>query len=159
VIDRRRISKEREHLSLLKQEMDIHQHLDHPNIIKCHQIIERPTHYYFILEYCPQGTLESFIKKHDKLSESAVVAIMEQIIEGYKYLMERKILHRDLKPPNILKSGSIWKICDFGFSVQGKKNLVGEINVGTPAYMAPEALERTFYSSKTDFFSLGVICY
>lgn len=68
VIDRRRISKEREHLTLLKQEMDIHQHLDHPNIIKCHQIIERPTHYYIILEYCPQGTLENFIKKQDKLS-------------------------------------------------------------------------------------------
>lgn len=125
VIDRRRISKEREHLTLLQQEMEIHQHLDHPNIIKCHQIIERTTHYYFILEYCPQGTLENFIKKHNKLSESTVATIIEQIIEGYKYLMEQKVLHRDLKPPNILKCGSTWKICDFGFSVKGKKNLVG----------------------------------
>ena len=40
-----------------------------------------------------------------------------------------------------------------------KKQFVGEINVGTPAYMAPESLERTFYSAKTDFFSLGIICY
>lgn len=78
---------------------------------------------------------------------------------GYKYLMKQKVLHRDLKPPNILKSGPNWKIADFGFSVIGKKSLLGEINVGTPAYMAPEALERTYYSPKTDFFALGVLCY
>ena len=83
---------------------------------------------------------------------------MEQIIAGYRYLLQLKILHRDLKPPNILKSGPNWKICDFGFSVMGKRNLVGEINVGTPAYMAPESLERTIYSPKTDFFSIGVLC-
>jgi serine/threonine protein kinase len=84
---------------------------------------------------------------------------MEQIISGAKYLLEQKVIHRDLKPPNILKSGHNWKICDFGFSVMGKKNLIGDINVGTPTYMAPESLERTYYSPKTDFFSLGIICY
>jgi len=51
--------------------------------------------------------------------------------------MTHKIIHRDLKPPNILKSGFVWKICDFGFSVKGKKNLIGDLNVGTPSYMAP----------------------
>lgn len=117
--------------------MTIHTQLDHPNIVKCYQIIEKNHYYYFFLEYCSQGTLDSFIKKHEKLTESTTVTIMEQIISAYKYLMDRKVLHRDLKPPNILKSGHNWKICDFGFSVMGKKNLVGDINVGTPAYMAP----------------------
>ena len=120
--------------------MHIHRQLDHPNIIKCYDIIEKNNFYYFILEHCPHGTLDSFIKKHQKLTESTAIGIMEQIIAGYKYLLKQKVLHRDLKPPNILKSGPNWKICDFGFSVMGKKNLVGEINVGTPAYMAPEAL-------------------
>lgn len=120
--------------------MEVHRQLDHPNIIKCHRIIEKGCFYYFVLEYCSQGTLESFIKKHDRLAESTVVTIMEQIISGYRYLLEKKVLHRDLKPANILKSGYTWKICDFGFSVIGKRNLVGDINVGTPSYMAPEAL-------------------
>jgi serine/threonine protein kinase len=84
---------------------------------------------------------------------------MEQINSAYKYLLDCEIIHRDIKPPNILKVGPIWKICDFGFSVIGKKSLVGKVNVGTPSYMAPESLERTFYSPKTDFFALGVLCY
>lgn len=78
-----------------------------------------------MLEYCPHGTLDSFIKKYDHISENTATSIMHQITEGYKYLIEQKVLHRDLKPPNILKKGSVWKICDFGFSIQGKKNLIG----------------------------------
>jgi len=65
---------------------------------------------------------------------------MDQINSAYKYLLECEIIHRDIKPPNILKVGPVWKICDFGFSVIGKKSLVGKVNVGTPAYMAPESL-------------------
>lgn len=139
--------------------MEVHRQLDHPNIVKCFQIIEKPHFFYFVLEYCPHGTLDAFIKKHQKLTESTTLSIMEQILSAYRYLMQNKVLHRDLKPPNILKAGPNWKICDFGFSVIGKKSLAGEINVGTPAYMAPEALERTYYSPKTDFFALGVLCY
>lgn len=139
--------------------MEIHKELDHPNIAKCHEIIEKNTNFYFILEYCPHGTLDNFIKKFNNLSESVTTNILEQIMSGYKYLMTKKIIHRDLKPPNILKSGFVWKICDFGFSVKGKKNLIGELNVGTPSYMAPESLQRNYYSPKTDFFSFGVICY
>lgn len=62
---------------------------------------------------------------------------MEQVLSGYRYLLGLKVLHRDIKPPNILRVGNCWKICDFGFSVIGKKCLVGTINVGTPSYMAP----------------------
>lgn len=62
---------------------------------------------------------------------------MKQIVQGSKYLIEQKVIHRDLKPPNILKKGNLWKIGDFGFALENKKEYIGDINVGTPFYMAP----------------------
>ncbi len=103
--------------------------------------------------------MEALIRKKQKLSEIETIAVLDQVFDGYRYLMIQNVLHRDLKPPNILKKGGIWKIADFGFAVQGKKKLISEINVGTPTYMAPESLESTYYSHRTDFFALAVICY
>jgi serine/threonine protein kinase len=60
---------------------------------------------------------------------------MSQIISGYRYLSNQKILHRDLKPSNILRSGKIWKISDFGFSIKAFTGFVDDVNVGTPMYM------------------------
>jgi serine/threonine protein kinase len=71
-----------------------------------------------VMEYCPHGDLSNFIKHKKKIPEHMVVDIMSQILNGYNYLANLKILHRDLKPSNILRSGKIWKIADFGFSVR-----------------------------------------
>jgi serine/threonine protein kinase len=68
------------------------------------------------------------------------IEIIKQVVSGYSYLVEQKIIHRDLKPSNILKKGDTWKICDFGFALKGNKNYIGELNVGTAFYMAPESL-------------------
>ena len=74
VVDKRRLSQDILHL--IKQEIEVHRQLQHPNIVKCHDVIERGYFYYFILEYCPHGTLESFIKKHGRLAESTTVSVM-----------------------------------------------------------------------------------
>lgn len=65
---------------------------------------------------------------------------MQQIIEGYKYLIQQNILHRDLKPANVLIKGHKLKIADFGFAIKGKKSIIDNISVGTPLYMPPESL-------------------
>lgn len=62
---------------------------------------------------------------------------MDQVLAGYKYLLNEGIIHRDLKPANILRIGNKWKISDFGFSVKSKYGFKDRINVGTPLYMAP----------------------
>lgn len=111
------------------------------------------------MEYCPHGDLSHFIKQKKKIPEHVVVDVMTQILNGYRYLAGLKILHRDLKPSNVLRSGKIWKIADFGFSVKAQAGFTDSINVGTPMYMPVESLSRSFYSCKTDIFALGVILY
>jgi serine/threonine protein kinase len=73
--------------------------------------------------------------KKGRLSEEASAVIMSDVIEGVKYLMQAGIIHRDIKPANILKSDKIWKIADFGFSIQAKEETRTRQNVGTPLYM------------------------
>ena len=55
--------------------------------------------------------------------------------------------------------GNKWKISDFGFAVKSKYGFKDRINVGTPLYMSPESLKKSYYSAKTDIFALGVILY
>ena len=62
---------------------------------------------------------------------------MEQILAGYRYLLEEGVIHRDLKPANILRVGNKWKISDFGFAVKSRYGFRDRINVGTPLYMPP----------------------
>lgn len=83
---------------------------------------------------------------------------MTQILSAYNYLAKLGILHRDLKPANVLRSGKVWKISDFGFSIRSG-SFIDSLNVGTPLYMPLESLSRSYYSVKTDIFALGVIMY
>jgi serine/threonine protein kinase len=91
------------------------------------------------MEWCQNGDLEKYIIDfRDKvIPELKAIELMEQVIQGYRYLVEQGILHRDLKPANILRSGSTLKIADFGFAVKGKKTLIDSMSVGTPLYMPP----------------------
>lgn len=68
-------------------------------------------------------------------------------------------MHRDIKPANILRMGNKWKISDFGFAVRSRFGFKDRMNVGTPLYMAPESLKKSFYSFKSDIYSIGVILY
>ena len=76
-------------LDLLRKEISIHKNLDHPNIVKCIDVIETETHIYLIQEYCSGGDLSHFIaQRKSKIPESQALNIMSQISEGYKYLIK-----------------------------------------------------------------------
>ena len=77
----------------------------HENVLRLHEVIKTPYFYYLILEYCPHGNLHEYIKQKKKLSEANAVEIMEQVLAGFKYLLQEGVIHRDMKPANILRIG------------------------------------------------------
>lgn len=86
--------------------------------------------------------------------------LFKGILAGCTAIIDGGVIHRDLKPTNIMLTGNTPKIIDFGFcEVILGGGIVRAFNVGSPAYMAPEALLRTLYSEKSDSWSLGVILY
>jgi serine/threonine-protein kinase ULK/ATG1 len=74
-------------------------------------------------------------------------------------MLAQGVIHRDIKPANVMRVGNKWKISDFGFAVKSKYGFKDRINVGTPLYMAPESLKKSYYSAKTDIFSFGVTLF
>ena len=103
-------------------------------------MLKTENHFYFIYEYCNDGTLESIMHLNGTIQEEDAVKIICQIIKAFKVLVKDSILHRDLKPGNILFHQGNVKIADFGFCKDLEKNDLTKTMVGSPIYMAPEVL-------------------
>lgn len=93
------------------------------------------------------------------MSEDDALPIIREFIMGYTYIAENGFLHRDLKPANILLRDKVVKIADFGFAKKATSNPKETVNVGSPLYMSPEALQGNIYTTKNDIWSVGVILY
>lgn len=111
------------------------------------------------MEYA--GTdLSELLKKRHKLPDDKIRLYAKQILDAMLYLHQNRILHRDLKPQNILLQKDTIKICDFGFAKQmsASTNFLNSIK-GTPLYIAPEILMTRPYTHKVDVWSFGIILY
>ena len=87
------------------------------------------------------------------------MALLYQLARGLAYLHSKNILHRDLKPQNILLSGDVPKIADFGFAIKSEHQFQDKFTIGSPLYMGPEALTHRIYSTKNDIWALGVVMF
>lgn len=107
------------------------------------------------------GDLLSFIRKRGKVSEQIAKVIFKQVIEGLKYIHNKKIVHRDIKLDNILIDlDSTVKICDFGVSKKVSMNTIMYDHCGTPAYIAPEVFNKKGYDGYScDIWSAGVTLF
>ena len=152
------------HLDDLRTEAAILSTLDHPNVVKFRQLKETPTQVYLVMEMVYGGTLASLIAKRP-LSEKDAAKAMKGVFSAVKYLHAKGVIHRDIKPENILVENpgdlSSIKIADFGLSQQFQRY---EINTsddfcGTIWYMAPEQLERKYYSKAVDIWSCGIMLF
>lgn len=140
----------------IDSEINLMSNLNNENILKLYEVIKENNSIYLILELCNRGDLSMYIKTNIKDND---LYYSFQIIKGLEYLHNNNILHRDIKPQNILLHNDIIKICDFGFSKKIKDNDLISTFCGSPLYMAPEILKYNEYTDKADIWSLGVILY
>ena len=151
----------------LKSEINILKQLKHKCIIEFKHYIETKTKIFIIMEYIKHGTLKSLIDKRnaDKLNftEEEVSLIMKSLFEAINYIHSFEIVHRDVKPENILiedlKDLSKIKLCDFGLSAQFFEDQEEFEFCGTVIFMAPELIGKKFYSKSIDIWSCGIIMF
>ncbi|XP_047161227.1 serine/threonine-protein kinase TIO isoform X1 [Vigna umbellata] len=144
----------------LRQEIEILRKLKHENIIQMLDSFESPQEFCVVTEFA-QGELFEILEDDKCLPEGQVQAIAKQLVKALHYLHSNRIIHRDMKPQNILiGAGSVVKLCDFGFARAMSTNTVVLRSIkGTPLYMAPELVREQPYNHTVDLWSLGVILY
>ncbi|XP_030533063.1 serine/threonine-protein kinase TIO isoform X1 [Rhodamnia argentea] len=144
----------------LRQEIEILRKLKHENIIEMLDAFESPQEFCVVTEFA-QGELFEILEDDKCLPEEQVQAIAKQLVRALHYLHSNRIIHRDMKPQNILiGAGSVVKLCDFGFARAMSMNTVVLRSIkGTPLYMAPELVREQPYNHTADLWSLGVILY
>lgn len=144
---------------LLEDEADILSKIQHPNIIQVIDGFWYNRKFCLVMEFADGGNLLQKVK--EQLSESEIIKILIQILNGLQYLHSQKIMHRDLKPENILlmQDGQV-KIADFGFAKFLENTLTSRLTfAGTPQYIAPEMYLNEPRGIPCDIWSLGVIIY
>jgi len=143
---------------LLETEVRLMKRLKHPHIVELYETFEDNDAIFLCMEFVSGGELASL----RSLEEHDAATYMKQILRGVKYLHSQGVVHRDLKPQNVLlggRHGEKAKLIDFGLSKDfGKKQEKLEI-AGTAEYMAPELLDGLDYDSSVDMWACGVLAY
>lgn len=132
----------------------------HPNIVRCYDVIQDIDVIYIVMEYCDGGDLSSLLIGK-QFKNVYIRHYFGQIINAIKFLKEKKIIHRDMKPKNILlmENNKIIKLCDFGFAKQMDSLKRVTTICGSPLYMAPELYKKESYTESVDVWSLGIILF
>jgi serine/threonine protein kinase len=136
--------------------------LAHPNIVRLHNFEDGETTKFLVMEYVEGQTLDDKIANEGKLTEAETRRIASEVCEGLEHAHLKKVIHRDMKPGNVLlgKDGSI-KISDFGLARlchDSIARLTSQLSTGTLQYMSPEQLDGEI-SEWSDQYSVGVMLY
>lgn len=155
VIRKKKVTKIRKQI---ETEIQLLQKLDHPNIVQCFGVYEDHSKIFIVMEYCSKGDLSDLLKV-SVLIEDEVKDLFMGLVSALQYLHKQNVMHRDLKPKNILVSDDDkLKIADFGFAKYLNTDLSQTI-CGSPLYMAPEILHSSPYASNSDLWSIGIVLY
>ena len=138
--------------------------LKHPNIVTVYLLAEQDGMPYIVMEYVAGEPLDKIIKSGREMSMASKLSIIEQVCLALAYAHENDVIHRDVKPANIMvQPNGVAKLLDFGIAREINKydlNLTRTGNIiGTIQYMAPERLRSDPFDGRSDIFSSGIVLY
>lgn len=151
-------------LQRFKREFNAARQIDHPNVVKAIEFCEQPPNPYLVMEFVDGESLGQRIERDGKLSENEAKRIMAQVCQGLHRAHKQNLIHRDVKPDNILLTADgIAKLTDLGLvkDVEGEMNLTRTgRGLGTPHFMAPEQFRNAKSADiRCDIYSLGATMY
>lgn len=134
--------------------------LEHPNIVNIYDVGSENSIHYIVMEYVEGITLKTYIEKKGQLSFKEAVSIAIQVGRGIEAAHNKHIIHRDIKPQNIIISteGKV-KVTDFGIAKAATNNTISSDVMGSVHYASPEQARNGFVDGKTDIYSLGIVMY
>lgn len=134
--------------------------LEHPNIVNIYDVGSENGLYYIVMEYVEGITLKTYIEKKGQLSFKEAVSIAIQVGRGIEAAHNKHIIHRDIKPQNIIISteGKV-KVTDFGIARVASTNTINSDVMGSVHYASPEQARNGFVDGKSDIYSLGIVMY
>ncbi|MCY8082891.1 serine/threonine protein kinase PrkC [Bacillus inaquosorum] len=136
--------------------------LDHPNIVSIYDLGEEGDIYYIVMEYVEGMTLKEYITANGPLHPKEALNIMEQIVSAIAHAHQNQIVHRDIKPHNILidHMGNI-KVTDFGIATALSSTTITHTNsvLGSVHYLSPEQARGGLATKKSDIYALGIVLF
>jgi eukaryotic-like serine/threonine-protein kinase len=136
--------------------------LSHPNIVEVYDVGEDNGQYYIVMEYIEGKQLKQLLKKRGKLTLTEVIDIMLQITDGMSTAHDAYIIHRDIKPQNIMiQDNGMVKITDFGIAMAMNSTQLTQTNsvMGSVHYLPPEQASGKAPTLQSDIYSMGILMY
>ena len=147
-------------VSKFKMEAQAAARLSHPNIVNVYDVVDEESLHYIVMELIEGITLKSYIEKKGFLESKEAIGIAIQVAQGIAAAHEHHIIHRDIKPQNMIisRDGKV-KVADFGIARAVSSQTIGSNAVGSVHYISPEQARGGYCDERSDIYSFGITLY